>query len=73
MALLIACRYVVSDSLTDLAHVNSMSMFQDFLINSLPYVLFPNCLLGPLALLLCSNETGTLMTADETADDHSLL
>jgi|MesohylFT_1024984.scaffolds.fasta_scaffold1006155_1 hypothetical protein len=47
-----------------------MSMFQDFLINSLPYVLFPNCLLGPLALLLCSNETGTLMTADETADDR---
>ena len=67
MALLIACRYVVSDSLTDLAHVNSMSMFQDFLINSLPYVLFPNCLLGPLALVLCSNETGTLplMTADD--------
>jgi len=49
--------YVVAGSLTDLAHVNSIGMYQDFLINSFPFVLFPNCLLGPLALVLCSNET----------------
>ena len=48
---------VITGKMTDMLHIHSMSIYQDFLVNAFPYALFPNCLTGPLALVLCANAT----------------